>query len=58
MHRTSTRVLLELRRDRRGRGLVAGASGYLAAAFAAIIPVLYGLTIGAHFLPSVCRTRL
>ena len=58
MHRTSTRVLLSCAAIGVGGGLVAGASGYLAAAFAAIVPVLYGLTIGAHFLPSVVALAL
>lgn len=58
MHRTSTRVLLSCAAIGVGGGLVAGASGYLAAAFAAFVPVLYGLTIGAHFLPSVVALAL
>ncbi|MRG60632.1 acyl esterase [Agromyces sp. CFH 90414] len=41
-----------------GGGLVAGGAGYLAAAFAAFGPLLYGLTIGSHFLPSVVALAL
>ncbi|MGW9184672.1 ECF transporter S component [Agromyces sp. NPDC055661] len=58
MHRTSTRVLLSCAAIGVAGGLVAGASGYLAAAFAAFIPVLYGLTIGTHFLPSAVALAL
>jgi len=58
VHRTSTRVLLSCAAIGVGGGLVAGASGYLAAAFAAFIPVLYGVTIGTHFLPSVVALAL
>ncbi len=32
--------------------------GYLAAAFAAFGPLLYGITVGAHFLPSVVALAL
>ena len=53
MHRTSTRVLLSCAAIGVVGGVVAGASGYLAAAFAAFGPMLYGLTVGSHFLPSV-----
>ncbi|MDF2575042.1 MAG: hypothetical protein K0S05_1954 [Agromyces sp.] len=53
MHRTSTRVLLSCAAIGVAGGVVAGASGYLAAAFAAFGPMLYGLTVGSHFLPSV-----
>jgi len=53
VHRTSTRVLLSCAAIGVVGGVVAGASGYLAAAFAAFGPMLYGLTVGSHFLPSV-----
>jgi energy-coupling factor transport system substrate-specific component len=53
VHRTSTRVLLSCAAIGVAGGVVAGASGYLAAAFAAFGPMLYGLTVGSHFLPSV-----
>ena len=58
MHRTSTRVLLSCAAIGVGGGLVAGASGYLAAAFAAFGPLLYGITAGTHFLPSVVALAL
>ena len=58
MHRTSTRVLLSCAAIGVAGGLVAGASAYLAAAFAAFLPVLYGLTIGTHFLPSAVALAL
>ena len=58
MHRTSTRVLLSCAAIGVAGGLVAGASGYLAAAFAAFGPLLYGLTVGVHFLPSVVALAL
>ena len=58
MHRTSTRVLLSCAAIGVGGGLIAGASGYLAAAFAAFGPLLYGLTVGVHFLPSVVALAL
>lgn len=58
VHRTSTRFLLSCAAIGVGGGLVAGASGYLAAAFAAFGPLLYGLTIGSHFLPSVVAFAL
>ncbi len=58
VHRTSTRVLLSCAAIGVGGGLVAGASGYLAAAFAAFGPLLYGITAGTHFLPSVVALAL
>ena len=58
MHRTSTRVLLSCAAIGVGGGLIAGASGYLAAAFAAFGPLLYGLTVGVHYLPSVVALAL
>lgn len=58
MHRTSTRVLLSCAAIGVVGGIVAGASGYLAAAFAAFGPMLYGLTVGTHFLPSVVGLAL
>ncbi|WP_168209210.1 ECF transporter S component [Agromyces intestinalis] len=56
--RTSTSILLSCAAIGVGGGLVAGASGYLAAAFAAFGPMLYGLTAGTHFLPSVVALAL
>jgi energy-coupling factor transport system substrate-specific component len=53
VRRTTTRVLLICAAIGVGGGLVAGASGYLAAAFAAFGPLFYGVTVGAHFLPSI-----
>ncbi len=58
VHRTSTRVLLSCAAIGVGGGLVAGASGYLAAAFAAFGPLFYGITVGTHFLPSVVALSL
>ncbi|WP_173924407.1 ECF transporter S component [Agromyces sp. Marseille-P2726] len=58
MHRTSTRILLSCAAIGVGGGIVAGASGYLAAAFAAFGPLLYGITVGTHFLPSVVALAL
>lgn len=58
MHGTSTRILLSCAAIGVGGGLVAGGSGYLAAAFAAFGPLLYGLTVGSHFLPSVVAFAL
>ena len=58
MHRTSTRILLSCAAIGVGGGLVAGASGYLAAAFAVFGPLFYGLTVGSHFLPSVVAFAL
>lgn len=58
MHRTSTRVLLSCAAIGVVGGIVAGASGYLAAAFAVFGPMLYGLTVGTHFLPSVVALAL
>ena len=58
MHRTSTRILLSCAAIGVVGGIVAGASGYLAAAFAAFGPLLYGLTVGTHFLPSVVALSL
>ncbi|WP_394552511.1 ECF transporter S component [Agromyces sp. MMS24-JH15] len=58
MHRTSTRILLSCAAIGVGGGIIAGASGYLAAAFALFGPLLYGLTIGSHFLPSVVGLSL
>ncbi|WP_448005218.1 ECF transporter S component [Agromyces bauzanensis] len=58
MHRTSTRVLLSCAAIGVVGGVVAGASGYLAGAFAAFGPMLYGLTVGTHFLPSVVALAL
>lgn len=58
MPRTSTRVLLSCAAIGVGGGLVAGPAGYLALLFAAFGPMLYGLTIGAHFLPSVVAFAL
>ncbi|WP_127793830.1 ECF transporter S component [Agromyces sp. LHK192] len=58
MHRASTRILLTCAAIGVGGGLVAGASGYLAAAFAAFGPLFYGLTAGSHFLPSVVALAL
>lgn len=58
MHRTSTRVLLSCAAIGVVGGVVAGASGYLAAAFAVFGPMLYGLTVGTHFLPSVVSLAL
>jgi len=55
---TSTRILLSCAAIGVGGGLIAGGSGYLAAAFAAFGPLLYGLTIGSHFLPSVVAFAL
>ena len=57
-HRTSTRVLLSCAAIGVGGGVVAGASGYLAAAFAVFGPLLYGITAGTHFLPSVVALAL
>ncbi|UOE45553.1 ECF transporter S component [Agromyces larvae] len=56
--RTSTSILLSCAAIGVGGGLVAGASGYLAAAFAVFGPMLYGLTAGTHFLPSVVGLSL
>ena len=56
--RTSTRVLLSCAAIGVGGGVVAGASGYLAAAFAVFGPLLYGITAGTHFLPSVVALAL
>ena len=58
VHRTSTRILLSCAAIGVVGGIVAGASGYLAAAFAAFGPLLYGITVGAHFLPSVIALAL
>lgn len=58
MRGTSTRILLSCAAIGVGGGLVAGASGYLAAAFAVIGPLFYGLTAGSHFLPSVVALAL
>lgn len=58
MHRTSTRVLLSCAAIGVGGGIVAGASGYLAGLIAGIAPILYGITIGAHFLPSAVALAL
>lgn len=58
VHRTSTRVLLSCAAIGVVGGIVAGASGYLAAAFAAFGPLLYGITAGTHFLPSVIALAL
>ncbi|QAY73637.1 acyl esterase [Agromyces protaetiae] len=56
--RISTRVLLSSAAIGVGGGLIAGASGYLAAAFAVFGPLFYGLTVGSHFLPSVVSLAL
>jgi energy-coupling factor transport system permease protein len=58
VHRTSTRVLLSCAAIGVGGGLVAGASGYFAGLIAGIAPILYGITIGAHFLPSAVAFAL
>lgn len=58
MRRTTTRILLSCAAIGVGGGLVAGASGYLAAAFAAFGPLFYGVTVGAHFLPSIVALAL
>ena len=58
VHRTSTRVLLSCAAIGVGGGVVAGASGYLAAAFAVFGPLLYGITAGTHFLPNVVALAL
>lgn len=58
MRGTSTRILLSCAAIGVGGGLVAGGSGYLAAVFAAFGPLLYGLTVGSHFLPSVVAFAL
>nr|WP_236779056.1 ECF transporter S component [Agromyces seonyuensis] len=39
-------------------GLVEAGSGYLALVMAAVVPWLYGVTIGLHFLPSVVALAL
>lgn len=58
VNRVSTRVLLSCAAIGVGGGLVAAASGYFAGLIAAIAPMLYGITIGAHFLPSVVALAL
>ncbi len=39
-------------------GFLAAGFGYLAALVAAVFPVAYGITVGAHFLPSVIALAL
>jgi energy-coupling factor transport system permease protein len=58
VHRTSTRVLLSCAAIGVAGGVVAGASAYLALLFATFGPILYGLTVGTHFLPSVVALAL
>jgi energy-coupling factor transport system substrate-specific component len=58
VQRVSTRILLSCAAIGVGGGLVAGASGYLAAAFAVFGPLFYGITVGSHFLPSVIALAL
>ncbi|QTX04302.1 ECF transporter S component [Agromyces archimandritae] len=58
MQRTTTRVILSCAAIGVGGAIVAAGSGYLAAAVAAFLPAVYGLTIGTHFLPSVIALAL
>ncbi|GAA1791214.1 ECF transporter S component [Agromyces lapidis] len=58
MHRTSTRVILSCAAIGVGGGLVAAGSGYFAGLVAGIAPMLYGITIGTHFLPSAVALAL
>jgi energy-coupling factor transport system permease protein len=41
-----------------GGGLVAAGAGYLAGLVAVVLPALYGITVGSHFLPSVVALAL
>jgi len=56
--RVSTRVILSCAAIGVGGGLFAAGAGYLAGLIAVIAPVLYGVTIGTHFLPSAVGLAL
>ncbi|HEY1106828.1 ECF transporter S component [Agromyces endophyticus] len=58
MHRTSTRVILSCAAIGVGGGLIAAGAGYFAALVAGLAPMLYGITIGSHFLPSAVALAL
>ena len=58
MDRVSTRVILSCAAIGVGGGLFAAGAGYLAGLIAVIAPVLYGVTIGTHFLPSAVGLAL
>ncbi|MBT2516351.1 ECF transporter S component [Streptomyces sp. ISL-90] len=58
VHRTSTRVILSCAAIGVGGGLFAAGAGYLAGLVAGIVPMLYGITIGSHFLPSAVALAL
>lgn len=58
VQRTSTRIILSCAAIGVAGGLVEAGSGYLAAFAAAVVPWLYGVTIGAHFLPSIVALAL
>ncbi|MFB9310508.1 energy-coupling factor transport system substrate-specific component [Agromyces hippuratus] len=58
MHRTSTRVILSCAAIGVGGGLFAAGAGYAAGLIAGIAPMLYGITIGSHFLPSAVALAL
>ena len=53
MNQVSTRILLSAAAVGVAGGVLAAGAGYAAGIMAAVLPVAYGLTVGAHFLPSV-----
>lgn len=58
MKSVSTRVILSCAAIGVGGGLVAAGAGYFAGLTAVILPALYGVTVGTHFLPSVVALAL
>ena len=58
MRATSTRVILSCAAIGVGGGLFAAGAGYFAGLIAGIAPMLYGITIGSHFLPSAVALAL
>lgn len=58
MHRTNTRIILSCAAIGVAGGLFAAGAGYFAGLIAGIAPMLYGITIGSHFLPSAVALAL
>lgn len=54
----STRVLLTCAAIGVATGLISGGAGYISYAVSSLVPIIYGLILGAHVLPGVVAQAL